>query len=178
LQCVENLLREDLRPVEQARAFRTLMEVNGWSGNQLAKELGVSQPAVVAALKLLGLPSAVQDLVEEGGLPASSASAIATLDDPDDQADLAARVVAEKLSRAETVEAVRQVAGRPAKVAKGRGVARGKPRKQTERIIRTEGGTRVMLENRKGLDRASIRAALLEALARVEAEPGDDQAAA
>ena len=82
LQCVENLLREDLRPIEQAKAFRTLMDINGWSGNQLAKELGISQPAVVAALKLLSLPEPVQDLVESGNLPASSASAIATSNTP------------------------------------------------------------------------------------------------
>ena len=48
LQCIENLIREDLRPIEQAKAFRTLSTVNNWSGNQLAKELGISQSAVVA----------------------------------------------------------------------------------------------------------------------------------
>ena len=58
MQMVENCLREDLKPVEQAKAFRTLMDLNGWSGNQLAKELGVSQSGVVQALALLDLPGA------------------------------------------------------------------------------------------------------------------------
>jgi ParB family chromosome partitioning protein len=174
LQCVENLLREDLRPVEQARAFKTLMEVNGWSGNQLAKELGISQPAVVAALKLLSLAAPVQDLVEGGELPASSASAIASLDDPDAQAEVAARVVAEGLTRAEAVEAVRNAVNRSpkAKVARGRGTGKNreaaKPRKITERIIRTEIGVRVTLECRKGLDSETVVAALREALAKAE----------
>jgi ParB family chromosome partitioning protein len=176
LQCVENLLREDLRPVEEARAFRTLMEVNGWSGNQLAKEIGVSQPSVVAALKLLALPEPVQDLVEAGELPASSASAIASLDDPAEQAQVAARVVSEGLSRAETVEAVRKAASRPrAASSKGRG---GKARKVTERVIRTPLGSRVTVENRKGLDGPAIVAALRQAADLVEAELGADQAAA
>jgi ParB family chromosome partitioning protein len=55
VQLVENCLREDLKPIEQARAFRALMNLNGWSGNQLAKELGVSQSGVVQALALLEL---------------------------------------------------------------------------------------------------------------------------
>jgi ParB family chromosome partitioning protein len=175
LQCVENLLREDLRPVEEARAFRTLMEVNGWSGNQLAKELGGSQPSVVAALKLLALPSPVQDLVEAGELPASSALAIASLDDPDAQREVAARVVVEGLSRAETVEAVKRAASRPrAGGAKGRGAR--PPRKVTERAFRTEAGPRVTVESRRGLDGRSIVAALREVAARVEAELAGDQA--
>src|SRR5262245_7495776 len=37
IQLIENALREDLKPIEQAKAYRTLMEAHGWSGNQLAK---------------------------------------------------------------------------------------------------------------------------------------------
>ena len=39
LQLIENLLRDDLKPVEEARAFQSLMEFNGWTGNQLAAAL-------------------------------------------------------------------------------------------------------------------------------------------
>jgi ParB family transcriptional regulator, chromosome partitioning protein len=179
LQCVENLLREDLRPIEQAKAFRTLMDINGWSGNQLAKELGVSQPAVVAALKLLGLPEPVRDMVENGELPASSASAIASLEHPDDQAKVAARVVAEKLSRAETVEAVRQVATKPRPGSqKGRGVAKGRSKLPTERTMKTSVGLKVTVEGRKGIEPATMVTALREVAAKVEVELAGDQAAA
>ena len=54
LQCVENALREDLKPIEQAKAYKRLMDLHGWSGNQLAKELAIAQPCVVRALALLG----------------------------------------------------------------------------------------------------------------------------
>ena len=78
LQLVENALREDLKPVEQAKAFRRLMEANGWSGNQLAKELAVPQSAVAQALALLKLPDEVQARVEAArwprGPPTRSAS--------------------------------------------------------------------------------------------------------
>ena len=66
LQLVENCLREDLQPIEQARAFRALMDKNGWSGNQTAKALGIAQPTVVRALALLELPEPVQGQVERG----------------------------------------------------------------------------------------------------------------
>ena len=46
-QLVENALREDLKPIEQAKAYRRLMDRHGWSGSQLAKELAVAQPTVV-----------------------------------------------------------------------------------------------------------------------------------
>ena len=70
LQLVENCLREDLRPIEQAKAFKSLMDRNGWSGNQAAKALGIAQPTVVRALALLDLPEPVQDQVEQGTLAA------------------------------------------------------------------------------------------------------------
>jgi ParB family chromosome partitioning protein len=81
--CVEDLSREDLGPVEQAQAFRALLEVDGRSGSRLSKDLGTSRPSVVASPKLLERSAPVQDLVEGGGLPATSASAIGPLDSPD-----------------------------------------------------------------------------------------------
>jgi ParB family transcriptional regulator, chromosome partitioning protein len=176
MQLVENLLREDLKPIEQARAYRALMDGNGWTVSQVARELAVDHSNVSRALALLSLPSLVQEQVEQGALPPATAYEVSKLEDPDAQAMVAARVVAEGLSRAETVEEVRKVASRP-KVAlsKGRGV---RPRKATERAFKTEGGTRVTLENRKGLDSRVIAAALEQVLATIRAELGDDQVAA
>jgi ParB family transcriptional regulator, chromosome partitioning protein len=182
MQMVENCLREDLKPIEQAKAFRALMDLNGWSGNHLAKELGIAQSGVVQALALLELPAPVQSAVDHGAMPASTAYALATLDDPAAQEELAARVVAEGMSRAATVEAVRQATGKPsgargqASGAKGRG---GKPKKITSRVLRAATGTRVTIENKRGLDASSIQIALREVLDQVEAELATgDQAAA
>jgi ParB family chromosome partitioning protein len=161
LQLVENALREDLRPIEQAKAYRTLMTVNSWSGNQLSKELSISQSGVAQALALLDLPVPVQGHVESGDLPASTAYAIATLDDPDAQRAIADRAVSEKLSRAEVAQAVRRAGG-----SKGRG-SKAKPRKVTERTFRTAAG-KVTVENRRGLGDDVIRSALAEALAQLD----------
>lgn len=112
LQLVENALREDLKPVEQGKAYRRLMEANGWSSRQLAEELHVSQAGVVRALALLDLPATVQERVESGELPASTAYEIGQLADPGLQSELASHAVAEKLTRSEVAAAVKAVKAR------------------------------------------------------------------
>jgi ParB family chromosome partitioning protein len=106
LQLIENCLREDLKPIEQARAFRALMDRNGWSGHQAAKELGVPQSAVVRALALLELPESVREEVEQGGLSPATAYEVSKLADPAEQEELAGKAVAEKLTRAAVIDEV------------------------------------------------------------------------
>jgi ParB family chromosome partitioning protein len=167
LQLVENLIREDLRPVEQARAFRSLMDANGWSTHQLARELAITQSAVVRALALLELPEPVQAAVEQGALPPATAYELSKLEDAAAVAEVARQVVAEGLTRAEAVAAVRE---RSKATRKGRG---GKaPRKVTTRTIRTGTGVRITLERARGLDPETILAAFAEAVARVRLEMG------
>jgi ParB family transcriptional regulator, chromosome partitioning protein len=114
LQLVENALREDLRPVEQAKAYRRLMDANGWSSRQVAEELHVGQASVVRALALLDLPQEVQDRVDGGKLPASVAYEVSRLDDPEQQIALAEAVVEHGLRRTEVAQAVQAVkANRP-----------------------------------------------------------------
>ncbi len=67
-QIIENLLREDLKPVEQARAYRQLMDLHGWTAKELAGELQVSQGAISKSLALLTLPHDLQAQVETGVL--------------------------------------------------------------------------------------------------------------
>jgi ParB family chromosome partitioning protein len=172
LQLVENLVREDLKPIEQAKAFRAVMDLNGWSTHDVARELAVDQSSVVRALKLLDLPAIVQEQVEQGTLSPATAYEVSKLDDPDEQVALADRVVAEGLSRAEAVEAVRRASGRSAR-AKGRGA-----RKPTTRVFRRAAGCTVTVENGRGLDPAMIRAALAEAIARLDAEAESEGQAA
>ena len=140
--------------------------LNDWSGNQLAKELGVARSGVAQALALLELPAPVQTAVDNGELPPSTAYEITKVEDPVEQAELAGRVVSERLTRAETVEAVKASA-KPAR-AKGRG-AKGKARKVTSHVLRTGAGPRVTVEFKRGLDDTLIRTALVQALAQVDA---------
>lgn len=168
LQLVENLIREDLKPIEQAKAFRELMGRNGWSVRQLARELAIDHTGVVRALALLDLPPSVQRQVESGALPPATAYEVSKVADPGEQADLAARVVAGGLSRAETVEAVRDSAGGRRGAKGGR---TGGGRKVTSRVFRGAAG-RVTVELRKGEGDDAITALLGEALDQSRAKAG------
>ena len=108
LQCIENLLRSDLRPVEEAKAYRQLMSLNGWTAAQLSRELAVSESKVTRAMALLELPEPVQTQVESGILPPATAYEISKVEDQGEQAELAAQVVREKLSRQDTARVVRE----------------------------------------------------------------------
>jgi ParB family chromosome partitioning protein len=106
-QVIENALREDLRPIEQAHAFRELMDANGWSARRLAEELHVSHQTVTRAVALLELPEDVRDRVEHGELSPRAAAEIATLDRPEDQRVVADLAVSGSLTRDQVVETVR-----------------------------------------------------------------------
>jgi ParB family chromosome partitioning protein len=181
LQMIENCVREDLQPIEQAKAFRALIERNNWSARQVARELGIVQSNVVRALALLDLPSVVQDQVEQGSLPPATAYEVSKLEDPEAQAEVAARVIAEGLSRAETVEEVRRVASRPDRIGesrstKGRGAIKARPRRPTVRIIRTA-TAKVTVEFRKAVELSEVIAVLEESLAKLRLETSAERAA-
>ncbi len=119
VQIVENALREDLRPVEAARAYRRLIELHGWSARQVAQELDLDHSTVIKSLALLELPEAVQEQVEQGGITASAGYELSKLKGPELQREVAQAVVEQKLSRGEVSELVSAIrAKRPVPVAR------------------------------------------------------------
>lgn len=77
---VENLQREDLSPMEEARALETLRVTLGLTQEELADQVGKSRPAVANALRLLKLPASIQHMVEDGQLSAGHARALLPLE--------------------------------------------------------------------------------------------------
>jgi ParB family chromosome partitioning protein len=127
IQLIENCLREDLKPIEQAKAFKALMERNGWGARQVARELAIDHTGVVRALALLTLPGDVQDAVEAGQIAPRTAYELTKIDDPAEQAEAAREAAAGRLKRDELAERIR-------KPREGRG---GRPRTwlfTTERV--------------------------------------------
>jgi ParB family chromosome partitioning protein len=178
LQCVENLMREDLKPIEQARAFRTLLTVNGWSITKLAAQMGISQSAVSQSLRMLELPSGVQVRVDSGHLAPVAAYHLAKIEDPGQQAEVAERIISEGLNRDQVVEVVREATARTAASrAKGRAAIKARPKRPTVRTFKAT-TARVTVEFKRAADLAEIAAALEEVLAKVRAEQGGDTAAA
>ena len=106
LALVENLQREDLNPIEEARGYRTLMEDYGLTQEETAKSVGRSRPAVANALRLLSLSPAVMELVEKRELSAGHARAILPLASEKQQLELAREVLKKSLTVRRTEQLV------------------------------------------------------------------------
>lgn len=105
---VENLHRQDLSAVEEAAAYRQLIDDFGLTQDAVAQRVGKSRSAVANTLRLLQLGPEVQRLITVGQLSAGHARALLALEDPREQRSLALRIVAEELSVRQAEEAVRR----------------------------------------------------------------------
>jgi ParB family chromosome partitioning protein len=103
---LENIHRAQLNPLEEAAAYQQLLEEFGTTHDELAQRIGRSRPQVSNTIRLLNLSIPVQRRVAAGVLSAGHARALLSLDDPDQQDDLASRIVAEGLSVRATEELV------------------------------------------------------------------------
>ncbi|MER7210725.1 ParB/RepB/Spo0J family partition protein [Streptosporangium sp. NPDC020072] len=103
---IENLQREQLNPLEEAAAYRQLLDDFGATHEQLATRVGRSRSHVSNTLRLLNLPAKVQLRVSAGTVSAGHARALLSLNDPVAQERLADRIVAELLSVREVEEIV------------------------------------------------------------------------
>ena len=106
LALVENLQREDLNPIEEARGYKSLIEEYGLTQEEAAKSVGKSRPAVANAMRLLGLCPEVLLMLERGELSAGHARPLLQLDDADEQLDAAKSVIASGLSVRKTEQLV------------------------------------------------------------------------
>lgn len=105
---VENVHRQDLNPIEEAAAYRQLLEEAGLTHEQLAERMGLSRPAVTNALRLLELPDSVQAMVMQRKLSAGHARTLLGLVGHPLLERLANRVASAGLSVRETEELVKR----------------------------------------------------------------------
>ena len=106
---IENLQREDLNPIEEATGYRRLQDEFTWSQEEVAEKVGKSRPAVTNALRLLALPSEVQQEVASGNLPAGQARALLGLQSEAVIITAYREVLARALSTRETEKLVRNL---------------------------------------------------------------------
>jgi len=167
---IENLHREDLNPLEEAAAYRQLIDDVGMTHEELAERVGRSRAAITNALRLLGLAPTVQRRLASGTLSAAHGRALAGLTDPEGQERVAQRVVAQNLSVRQTEDLVRSL------VARGEGLSVRAARSRVERpaaILEVEKrlsdmlDTRVTVEVGRRRGRVSIEFAGLEDLDRI-----------
>jgi ParB family chromosome partitioning protein len=108
LALVENLQREDLNPIEEAQGYRQLINEFGLAHQQVAQAVGKERSSVTNALRLLSLPDEVQHLVRDGSLTLGHARALLGVPPGTSLAELARKVVAQRLSVREVERLVQE----------------------------------------------------------------------
>jgi len=127
LSLIENIQREDLNPMEEARAYHSLMELTGYTQEQVAEAVGKNRSTVANALRMLRLSEAMQSAVRDGTISAGHARSLLAVSDDATREALFARIVAEGLSVRQAEQAVQDLSGDGArkKAGKGRKIAKG-----------------------------------------------------
>src|SRR6266567_3100007 len=98
LALVENLLREDLNPMEEAEAYQRLLGEFDWTQEDLGERVGKDRSSVANCLRLLKLPDLIQDDLRAGRLTMGHARALLSLDSPADQMKLRSEILAHSWS--------------------------------------------------------------------------------
>ena len=113
LALVENLQREDLNPIEEAKGYKTLIDEFELTQEEAAKSVGRSRPAITNALRLLSLSPKVLEMVEKNKLSAGHARALISIADDRKQLDAANEVLEKGLSVRKTEQLAARLSKEP-----------------------------------------------------------------
>lgn len=159
---IENVQREDLNPIEEARAYASLMSVMQITQDEAAKRVGKSRSHVANTMRLTALPESVQEHLIEGRLTAGHARALLSTDDAE---ALAEKVVAQSLSVRETEALARETTGKVSKKASGpRKAPKDADTAALESDLEDALGMSVDVSDRGGMGEVTIKYATLEQL--------------
>jgi len=110
ISLIENIQREDLNPIEEASAYKTLMEEYGLTQEELSKRIGKSRPFIANTVRLLTLPEQTKNMLTQGVITAGHARALLALSKTKDLEDAARRVALKGLSVRQTEDFVKNIA--------------------------------------------------------------------
>lgn len=105
---IENLQREDLNPIEEAKGYKALIEEYGFTQEKTAERVGKSRPAITNAMRLLALPDSIIKMLEKGDITSGHARALLALDSEDDMIKLADMIVSGAMSVRQTEQLVKK----------------------------------------------------------------------
>ncbi|MGB4131078.1 MAG: ParB/RepB/Spo0J family partition protein [Tepidanaerobacteraceae bacterium] len=164
---IENLQREDLNPIEEAMAYKRLMDDFGLTQEELSKRVGKSRSQIANTVRLLNLDKEIQDLVYENKLTAGHARALLSIQDSKERLKLANMISKEALSVRQTEQLVKKLVDERSKAKKH------KPKEinpviidVTERLQRTL-GTRVKIKGNEKRGKIEIEFYSSEELERI-----------
>ncbi|HEX2675287.1 MAG TPA: ParB/RepB/Spo0J family partition protein [Polyangiales bacterium] len=162
---VENLQREDLNPLETARAFQRLLDEHQHTHDSIAQLIGKDRSTVANALRLLKLPDPVIDLIESKELSEGHGRALLGAGDVGVMVKLARQAIAEGWSVRETERRARMAAQEKAKAEKV--VAKSANTRDVEERLTRAMGTRVTIADRKGKGHLQIAFSSYDELDRI-----------
>ena len=166
---IENLQRENLNPMEQARAFERLSREFGLIQEQIATRTGKDRASIANSIRLLKLPQDVQDLLEKGDLSFGHGRALCGLTGyPEQLAKAAHQVISKQLSVRQTEELISKIinpeAGeKPTKAAKQVDPNVREAARNLERVL----GVKVDIQDRKGKGKIILKYSSLEDFDRI-----------
>ena len=163
LALVENLLREDLNPMEEAEAYQRLLAEFGWTQEELAQRVARDRSSVANCLRLLKLPELIQADLRAGRLTMGHARALLSLDSPAEQLRLREQILAHSWSVRTTEEGVQAKRARPAR----RQLRRSAELAAVEDALRVALATRVRLVGSERAGRIEIAYSSREELDRL-----------
>lgn len=142
---LENLQRENLTAIEEAKAYKNIIESMNITQDELAKKIGKSRSHITNILGLLKLPKSVQDMVLFNKISMGHARVLSKLDDVQKQEDLAQKIIDEDIS----VRKLEQlVYDNPSKISKHRNTSNNEY-KYIENYLKEKFGTSVKINNNK-----------------------------
>lgn len=151
LQFVENAIRSDLNPIEEANSYKRLQELKGYSTTQLAERIGKNQSTISRSLSLLKLPENIQEHVSKGRIPVSVAREICKLEGEQKQQAMASEYLAGALTTGQA-QAQASKTGSRAKTADSA--------KQSKKW--TQSGVSIVVSYGRGVTLADVAEALEE----------------
>ena len=117
ISLIENIQREDLNPIEEAQAYKRLLEEFNLKQDEVAERVSKSRTAVTNSMRLLKLSNEVQQMLIDDMISTGHARALLAIEDPEEQYNIAQRIFDEKLSVRDVEKLVKNL-GKPAKSAK------------------------------------------------------------
>ena len=163
---IENIQREDLNPIEEARAFKALTEEYKLTQEELSKKIGKSRPYIANSLRLLYLPAELKSLLSEGRISVGHARALLVIEEEELQKAIAYRIIDEKLSVRQIEEIVSQIQNTSLRTNEDKSkTPENRKEKETkidhdineiEDKLQTYFGTKVQLKYQKGKGKIEI----------------------
>lgn len=145
LSLIENIQRSNLNPVEEAKAYRQLIDELGMTQEAVAERVGRDRASVANLCRLLSLPKEVQGMVASGQLTLGHAKVILGIKKSEDQLTLAKRILRDQLSVRQVEQLVKKWSGK----AKSRPTAGSPVHSDVEERLRKHLGTKVVIRSKR-----------------------------